>query len=88
MEFTTTVGGIPCICRVTDYQEGKPWSQDKHGELSPPEDEVFEFDILDRKRYPAAWLEKKLTDKDRERIFEEFQEAVIEYEREFLSESV
>ena len=27
-----------------------------------------EMDLLDRKGYPAAWLEKKLTDSDREEL--------------------
>ena len=27
-----------------------------------------EMDLLDRKGYPAAWLEKKLTDDDREEL--------------------
>lgn len=72
MEFNTYVGGIPCICRVTDYQREKQWSQDRYGEVHPPEPAVFEFVILDRKGYPAAWLEKKLTSDDSTRLYDEY----------------
>lgn len=49
----------------------KPW----RGSLSacPSSDDYYgysevEFDVLDRRGRPAPWLERKLTDADRERI--------------------
>ena len=79
MEFTTTVAGIPCICKVTDYQKEKQWSQDKYGEASPPEHAIFEFEILDRKGYPAGWLEKKLTSTARDQLYSQYL-ALVENE--------
>lgn len=76
MTFTTTVAGIPCRCRVTFYSHGVPmrttgWG---YGDADPPEPEEFEFDILDRRGYPAAWLERKLTDNDYDRLLSEYRE--------------
>ena len=76
MTFMTTVAGIPCRCRVTFYSPGAPmrttgWG---YGDADPPEPEEFEFDILDRRGYPAAWLEVKLTDNDYDRLLSEYHE--------------
>ncbi|WP_348826628.1 hypothetical protein [Halomonas sp. RT37] len=76
MTFTTTVAGIPCRCRVTFYSHGAPmrttgWG---YGDCDPDEPEEFEFDILDRRGYPAAWLEQKLTDDDYDRLLSEYHE--------------
>lgn len=79
-EFTTRVSGIPCICRVNHYARAMP------GRFSgPPEDcypsepSEFEFTILDSRGRPAAWLEKKLTDIDRERLEEEWEATISEH---------
>lgn len=76
MTFMTTVAGIPCRCRVTFYSHGAPmrttgWG---YGDCDPDEPEEFEFDILDRRGYPAAWLERKLTDNDYDRLLSEYRE--------------
>lgn len=79
-EFDTKVAGIPCICRVDHYRPAVPdrltgrWEDAEQGS-----DEEFEFSILDRRGRPAAWLERKLTDKDRERLAEEWEATVLEY---------
>jgi hypothetical protein len=39
-----------------------------------------EWDVLDRRGRPAAWLERKLTDDDRQRIEQEIAEAMTEEE--------
>ena len=74
MTFMTTVAGIPCRCRVTFYSPGAPMrtTGSGFGDADPDEPEEFEFDILDRRGYPAAWLEAKLTDDDSERLLEEY----------------
>ena len=62
------VQGIPCQVRVTDYVRVKPnrltWdsADDYYGYTE------MEWELLDRKGYPAKWLENKLTDDDIERI--------------------
>ena len=77
MTFTTTVAGIPCRCRVTFYSPGAPMRTHRLGIRRlpiPTEPEEFEFDILDRSGYPAAWLERKLTDDDYDRLLSEYHE--------------
>ena len=76
MTFTTTVAGIPCRCRVTFYNPGAPMrtTGSGFGDADPDEPEEFEFDILDRRGYPAAWLEAKLTDEDYDRLLSEYHE--------------
>ncbi len=77
MVFETTVSGIPCQCEVTHYQGPKDWKQHTFagagpGDCDPPEDEEFEFQILDRNGYPAPWLERKLTTDDPSRLQQEY----------------
>ena len=74
MVFDTLVAGIPCQCLVYDYQSAIPMrvTGTGYGDANPPEDEVFEFRLLDRKGYPADWLERKLTNNDADRIKKEY----------------
>ncbi len=75
--FDSHVQGIPCQVEVTDfisvrgsYSHNAPSDVDYHGYTD------YDYTILDRKGYPAKWLERKLTALDRERIESEiFQEA-------------
>ena len=41
-------------------------------------DEEVEYSVLDRKGYPAAWLERKLTPKEHSRITEEISQVMAE----------
>jgi hypothetical protein len=74
MIFHTRVGGIPCQCLVYSYYPAVPMriTGTGFGDADPPEDEVFEFRLLDRKGYPADWLERKLTNNDADRIKKEY----------------
>ncbi|RUR38507.1 hypothetical protein [Vreelandella populi] len=74
MKFPTRVAGIPCQCEVLAYSEGTPmritgWG---FGDAEPPEPPEFEYQILDQRGRPAAWLERKLSDDDDERLESEF----------------
>ena len=74
MEFHSKVCGIPCIVKVITYRKAVPvkiWGSGM-GDCDPPEPEEFEFQLLDRKGYSAAWLESKLTPADEQRIYEDF----------------
>lgn len=73
MIFDTKVAGIPCQCKVESYSPYRPMrvTGSGMGDCDPPEYEEFEFSILDRKGYPAPWLEKKLKREDSERLLEE-----------------
>lgn len=75
-EIDTTVRGIPCIIGVLDYERvygsfsyNAPSDLDHDGYID------CEWDLLDRKGYPAKWLERKLTSKDRDQI----DDTIIDY---------
>ena len=62
-QFTSKVCGIPCIIRVDTYFK---------------DDEEVEYSVLDRKGYPAAWLERKLSPKEHLRILVEISQVMAE----------
>ena len=66
-DFESKVAGIPCKVRVTYYTPYVPASYN-----GPAEGGDFEFDLLDRKGYRAKWLEKKVTEKDVDRLEREY----------------
>lgn len=74
MQFDTKVSGIPCMCKVIRHSPYKPMriTGSGMGDCDPPEYEEFEFTILDRRGYPANWLEKKLKPEDTARLLEEY----------------
>ena len=72
MEFESNVCGIPCIIRVThfvsvrgSYSYNAPSDMDYYGYRE------CEWEVLDRNGRPAAWLERKLNDRERGRIDDE-----------------
>ena len=71
-EFESTVCGIPCIIRVTDYEPYRPaYISGPPENCYPAEGGCGGWEVLDRRSRPAAWLERKLTDRERSRIDEE-----------------
>lgn len=72
--FESRVAGIPCQIEVTHYSEDRPMrvTGSGFGDADPPEPEEFLFTVLDRKGYPAPWLEQKLTATDASRIKREY----------------
>lgn len=72
----TTAAGIPCKAKVNHYKKHK-------GTYSPiaidPEDfygrTELDYELRDRKGYPAPWLEKKL---DQEGLLDEFETGLME----------
>jgi hypothetical protein len=76
----TTVAGIPCYAKAETVTIVAPWSGSPR--TCPSADDYYgyaevEFTIYDRKGYDAAWLAKKLTGDDIERI----EQALIEREK-------
>lgn len=76
-QMESQIAGIPCLIEITYFTKVKgdrsTWASDwdYYGYTES------EWNVRDRKGYAAAWLEKKLTGADRERIeieIEEFME--------------
>lgn len=70
----TYIKGIPCLLGVTHYFEQKPFKGSAY--LCDSSDDYYgytdvEYDILDRKGYPASWLERKTDRSDKERFEQE-----------------
>jgi hypothetical protein len=72
-EFESKVQGIPCIIRVDyacvvkgSYSYNAASDYDYHGYTD------FEYTICDRRGRPAPWLERKATQADHDRIYEEY----------------
>ena len=69
------VQGIPCQAEVVSISYTEPdygtWASDwdYYGGWYN-----IEYDVLDRKGYPARWLENKMTDEDHNRILSEIEE--------------
>ncbi len=71
-EIESRISGIPCLIGVThfnsvrgSYSYNAPSDMDYYGYTES------EWEVLDRRGRPAAWLERKLTDLERSRIDEE-----------------
>ena len=69
------VGGIPALAVVRHYQPAMPWRQHVFpgagpGDCDPPEDEDVEWDLYDRRGYPAPWLERMLDGSETEQVLE------------------
>lgn len=77
----TRICGIPCqVEKISGYYL-KPWRGSAH--TAPSDIDYYggwidlEFEVYDRRGRKAPWLEKKMTEKDKQRIIDE----IIEYER-------
>jgi len=71
-EFESTVCGIPCIIRVTDYECYVPaYVSGPPENCYPAEGGRGDWEVLDRRGRPAAWLERKLTNQECFRIDKE-----------------
>jgi len=64
----THIAGIPCQVAITHYEPYDPGSWHE-----PPSGGELEFEVYDRRGYPAAWLERKVTEDDELRIFAEYE---------------
>jgi hypothetical protein len=71
----TRIAGIPCEARATrivdvkgNYSHSASCPEEYHGYIE------VDFDVFDRKGYPATWLEEKMTEDERRRIERELVE--------------
>lgn len=70
-EIEHRVAGIPCLIGVTDYEEYTPaFINGPPERCYPAEGGCGEWEILDRRGRPAAWLQRKLTARDEDEINE------------------
>jgi hypothetical protein len=68
-EFDTTICGIPCIIRVTNWEGYVPARVSGPPEdCYPAEGGYGDWEILDRNGRPAAWLESKMDLQERAHI--------------------
>ena len=71
IDISTRICGIPCKARVTHFHHQPPHRGSPHtcdSDLDFYGYKDLSFDILDRRGRPAPWLERKMTDADREEI--------------------
>lgn len=74
MTFDTHIAGIPCQCQVIRHTDYRPMriTGTGFGDADPPEQEEFEYEILDRTGHRARWLEAKITEDDGIRLLSEY----------------
>ena len=77
VDIDVRVQGIPCIAHVTSATAGYP------ARLSGPPEDCYEaegpeveYTILDRRGRPAPWLDRKVTDHDRQLIEEKILDSL------------
>ena len=68
-EIESTVAGIPCIIGVTHYESVKgSYSYHAASDMDYYGYTECDWELLDRKGYRAAWLDKKMTSRDEDTI--------------------
>lgn len=80
LTFPTKIAGIPCQIQVDHYFVQKPLGPTADSDWDCYGYTDLDFTVLDRKGYPAPWLERKLTAEDRQEI-EQLTEKELENER-------
>lgn len=79
VDLETTIAGIPCIVRVTHYLDVPGcFSRNADSDLDYYGYTEIEWEVCDRRGRPAPWLDRKMTDKDEDRIRTEIHEAMSE----------
>lgn len=79
IEIESRVAGIPCLIGVTHFESVRgSYSYNAHSDMDYYGYSESEWDVLDRRGRPAAWLERKLTTADRDRIEQEIAETMTE----------
>lgn len=75
-EIEHRVAGIPCLIGVIDYESYTPaFISGPPENCYPAEGGSGDWEILDRRGRPAAWLQRKLTPRDEDEI----NEAIFNY---------
>jgi len=75
----TVIGGLPCIARVHSFYPIIPatWHH-------PEEGGEVDWELLDRRGRQADWIEKRMTEKERQRLEDEVYElAATDYKKRY-----
>ena len=75
MTFDSHIQGIPCQIEITRYTPAER-RMVTCTTIDPPDPGELEWHVLDRKGYPAAWLDNKMTRNDVWRIDDEAAQAI------------
>jgi len=67
-EINTTIQGIPCQIKIGSYFKQKPLGSQADSDMDARGYVETEYAILDRKGYPAKWLECKMTQDDHDNV--------------------
>lgn len=67
-DFESVICGIPCQIKVISFTRYRSGHLGHIDNWQPDDAEECEFDVLDRKGYPAPWLEAKMNLADQARI--------------------
>jgi len=79
----TQIQGIPCEVKYTTHSRSSPAKTNAAPEhCYPAEPAEIDFEVFDRKGYPAAWLEEKMTEEDVRRIEGEVLKEASQQEKE------
>lgn len=79
LTFETKISGIPCQIQILSWSTGRCNRVGHIDNWLPDDPAELEFEVLDRNGRPALWLERKMTDKDQERIETEAERALEDY---------
>lgn len=78
-EIESRVAGIPCLIGVTDFSSVRgSYSYHADSDMDYYGYSESEWVVLDSRGRPAAWLERKLTDDDYDRIEQEVAQVMCE----------
>ena len=67
--FESRVAGIPCLIEVTHYAPAvEAYRQGHPDDWMPGEPAELEFQVYDRQGRIASWLQRKLTERECQRI--------------------
>jgi|688.fasta_scaffold421803_3 hypothetical protein len=62
------IAGIPCLIGVSDYYRQDASGRGASNDWDAGGYSEWNGEILDRKGYPAAWLERKITSREQDKI--------------------
>lgn len=74
MIFPTHIAHTPCDCKVTYYLPyvAMRITGTGFGDAEPPQEQEFDFELLDIFEERNTYLESKVTPEDKDRLLEEF----------------